>query len=90
MSCGFEFTAVENNPVGIPTGTDTGVSDDFWILMKPLKPGEHAISFSGAFDWRDIPGLGDIFEAGATYVLDVQPSEKSYYPDDYQQNYQKY
>ena len=87
---GFEFTAVENNPVAIPPGTGTGVSDGFWILLKPLKPGEHVISFSGSFDWRDVTGLGDIFEFGATYVLDVQPSEKSYYHDEYQQSYQKY
>jgi hypothetical protein len=88
---GFTFTAVLGNPVSIPPGTGTGVADGFWILLKPLKPGEHIISFSGAFDWRDVPGLGDILEFGATYILDVQPSEKSYYPDDYrQQNYQIY
>ena len=84
---GFEFTAVPNNPVAIPAGNGTGVSDGFWILLKPLKPGEHTITFSGAIDFRDVPGLGFIFEAGATYFLDVQPPEKSYYPGDYQRNY---
>jgi hypothetical protein len=85
---GFTLTAVENNPVGIPAGTGTAVQDGFWILLKPLKPGEHIISFSGAFDFTQVPGLGSIIEAGATYILDIQPSEKSYYPDDYhQQNY---
>ena len=88
---GFTFTAVEGNPVAIPPGTGTGVSDGFWILLKPLKLGEHIISFSGAFDFREVPGLESIVESGATYKLDIQPSEKSYYPGDYQQqNYQKY
>jgi hypothetical protein len=86
---GFTLNAVENNPVGIPAGNGTAVQDGFWILLKPLKPGEHVISFSGAFDFRQVPGLGVILEYGATYLLDIQPSEKSYYPDDYhQQNYQ--
>jgi hypothetical protein len=86
---GFTLTAVGNNTVGIPAGTGTAVQDGFWILLKPLKPGEHIISFSGAFDFTQVPGIGSIIEAGATYILDIQPSEKSYYPDDYhQQNYQ--
>jgi hypothetical protein len=81
---GFTLTAVDNNPVGIPPGNGTAVQDGFWILLKPLKPGEHVISFSGAFDETLVPG-----EFGATYILDIQPSEKSYYSDDYhQQNYQ--
>jgi hypothetical protein len=84
---GFEFTAVANNPVFIPAGNGTGVSDGFWILLKPLKPGEHTITFSGALDFRDVPGFGSIIEAGATYFLDVQSPEKSYYPGNYQQNY---
>ena len=83
---GFEFTAVENNPVFIPAGNGTGVSDGFWILLKPLKPGEHTITFSGALDFRDTE-LESIIEAGATYFLDVQSPEKSYYPGDYQQHY---
>ena len=52
---GFEFTAVANNPVNIPPGNGTGVSDGFWILLKPLKPGAHTITFSGAIDFRDVP-----------------------------------
>ncbi len=89
---GFEFTAVENNPFATPVGDGTGVSDGFWILLENLKPGEHTISFSGAIDLNEIPPLTGIFEAGATYILDVQPSEKSYYPDDYhqEQNYPIY
>jgi hypothetical protein len=80
---GFEFTAVENNPVFIPAGNGTGVSDGFWILLKPLKPGEHTITFSGKLNFTDVPEIGIIFEFGATYFLDVQSHEKSYYSKEY-------
>ena len=87
---GFNINAVENNPVGIPAGSGSGVSDGFWILLKKLQPGEHIISFSGVLDFTEVPDLEDVLEYGATYTLDVQPPELSYYPEDYQQNYQKY
>ena len=77
---GFELSAVEKNPVGIPAGNGTGVQDGFWILLKPLKPGEHTITFSGK-----ITSTGT--DAGATYFLDVKQAEKSYGSNSYQQNY---
>jgi hypothetical protein len=87
---GFNINAVENNPVSIPAGSGSGVSDGFWILLKKLQPGEHIISFSGVLDFTEVPDLEDVLEYGATYILDVQPPEIPYYPEDYQQNYQKY
>ena len=75
---------------GIPAGSGSGVSDGFWILLKKLQPGEHIISFSGVLDFTEVPDLEDVLEYGATYILDVQPPEISYYPENYQQNYQKY
>jgi hypothetical protein len=84
---GFAFTAVENNPVGIPAGNGTGVQDGFWILLKPLKPGEHTITFSGALDFSQVPGINDILEYGATYFLEVQSDKQSYYPEEYNQDY---
>jgi hypothetical protein len=80
---GFEFTAVLGNPVSIPPGNGTGVSDGFWILLKPFKPGEHTISFSGNLTFAD----GSVSEIGATYFLDVQKGEKPYDSNNYQQNY---
>jgi hypothetical protein len=80
---GFQFTAVENNPVAILPGNGTGVSDGFWILLKPLKPGEHTITFSGKINFTGITDPGFIFEAGATYFLEVQSHDKSYYPQKY-------
>ena len=80
---GFEFTAVLGNPVSIPPGNGTGVSDGFWILLKPFKPGEHTISFSGNITFAD----GSVSEIGATYFLDVHKAEKSYDSNNYPQNY---
>jgi len=87
---GFSLSAVENNPVGIPAGNGTGVQDGFWILLKPLKPGEHTITFSGVLDLPQVPGFTDIVEAGATYFLEVQSDQKSYSPDEYRQDYPTY
>ena len=83
---GFEFTAVEDNPVAIPAGNGTGVQDGYWILLKPFKPGQHTITFSGQLNFPD----GSAFEAGATYYLDVHPVEKSYDSNNYQQNSNDY
>ncbi len=70
---GFEFTAVLGNPATSLLGSSTGVSDGIWILLKHLPPGEHTIPFSGKFDFTDIPGIGQVVDAGATYNLDVIP-----------------
>ncbi|HEX2409040.1 MAG TPA: hypothetical protein VHJ38_17700, partial [Nitrososphaeraceae archaeon] len=69
---GFNFTAVQNNPFATPVGDGHGVSDAFWILLEHLKPGKHIIEFSGAIDLNRIPPLTGIFEAGATYKLNVK------------------
>jgi hypothetical protein len=79
---GFEFTAAgPANPVSIPPGNGTGVSDGFWILLKPFKPGEHTITFSGNLTFPN----GFVSEIGATYFLDVHKSEKPYDSNNYQQ-----
>jgi hypothetical protein len=70
---GFDFTAAPNNPFATPVGNGHGVSDGFWILLQHLNPGKHTIQFSGALDFTEFPPLSGIFEAGATYNLDVKP-----------------
>ena len=83
---GFEFEAVQGNLFLTPPGEGTGVSDGYWILLK-LSPGQHQISFQGSLNATELVRQPFIFTAGATYNLDVKPAEKSYYPNDYQQNY---
>ena len=69
---GFEFISVPNNVFNTPVGDGNGVSDGFWVLLEDLKPGKHIISFSGALDLDEIPPLIGLYEAGATYNLDVK------------------
>lgn len=69
---GFEFISVPNNVFNTPVGDGNGVSDGFWVLLEHLKPGKHTISFSGALDLDELPPLMGLYEAGATYNLDVK------------------
>ena len=59
---GFKFVAAKDNPFFTPKGHGTGVSDGFWVLMAPLSPGKHKISFKGTFDLSP-----DDFTSGAVY-----------------------
>jgi hypothetical protein len=60
----FQFTAAKNNVFGIPPGTTRSVADGFWVLIQPLSPGTHTISFGGAYP----PGP---FTTFVTYTLTV-------------------
>ena len=60
----FQFTAAEGNVFGIPPGTTRSVADGFWVLIRPLSPGTHTISFGGVF-----PPQG--FTTFVTYRLTV-------------------
>jgi hypothetical protein len=47
----FEVTVPENNlfaSLGLPAGTYApAVSDGFWLMLEPLSPGTHVITFGG-------------------------------------------
>ena len=60
----FQFTAAEGNVFGVPAGTTRSVADGFWVLIRPLSPGTHTISFGGAYP----PGP---FTTFVTYTLTV-------------------
>jgi len=60
----FQFTAAPGNVFGIPAGTTRSVADGYWVLIRPLSPGTHTISFGGAF----LPGG---FTPSVTYTLTV-------------------
>jgi hypothetical protein len=52
------------------TGTpQPGVSDGFWVMLKPLSPGLHTIHIHGSFV---PPSLFAGFEVDTTYVITVQ------------------
>jgi hypothetical protein len=52
---GFAVTVADNNPVGdSPTGPGQhAVAEGFWVLLPPLPPGTHTISFGGC-----LPAVG--------------------------------
>lgn len=63
----FNFTLSGNNILGLPAGTGSSVSDGYWLMLKPLPPGNHVIHFEGAF----VSGLGNGFSQNVTYHLTV-------------------
>jgi hypothetical protein len=64
----FTVTLPANNifggPPAAPAGTYEGVADGVWVLLRPLKKGEHTITFGG-----DFPNGG--FRQNNTYILTV-------------------
>lgn len=60
----FGFTAAPD--FGIKG--DLAVSDGYWVLLKPLKPGWHTIGFHAKIDL----GGGEFFELDVTYHLRVR------------------
>lgn len=64
QASGFTF---RSGPVfeefGIPQGDRfPAVSDGYWILLKPLPPGIHTVSFSADFNTDGTPDLGAHYE----------------------------
>ena len=73
----FEFTLPPDNFLGVPVPpegtTSPSVSDGFWAMLKPLRPGEHTIHFGGTFDLTELdPTLG-AFTIDTTYHVNVVP-----------------
>ena len=71
----FTFNAVADNPFapqGSPAGTGLAVSDGFYVLLTPMPPGEHVITFGGAVSFVGPVGP-QTFETSVTYHITVQP-----------------
>jgi hypothetical protein len=64
----FNFTFPQNNLFGAPPGPTQGLSDGWFIILKPLSPGNHIIEISGEIS-KPPPGG---FSTAATYNLDVK------------------
>jgi len=45
-----------------------GVSDGYWIMLKPLSPGSHTLMFSGTVTWPD----GPPFKVTVIFYLTVE------------------
>lgn len=67
----FDVVLPENNIFGAPAGPTKAVSGGWWVLLQPLPPGNHQISFGGSV--LDNPTTGtQSFATEATYDLNVR------------------
>jgi hypothetical protein len=48
----FNITYSANNINGAPVGSTQGVSDGYWVLLKPLLAGTADINVSSGYKWR--------------------------------------
>jgi hypothetical protein len=58
----FEATVPNNNPWGSPGGTSKAVAVGCYVLLEPLSPGEHTLTFGTS---------GSLFEQDIIYHLRV-------------------
>jgi len=66
----FDVDLPENNIFGAPAGPTKAVSGGWWVMLKPLPPGNHQISFGGSV--LDNPTTGtQSFAVESTYNLNV-------------------
>jgi hypothetical protein len=69
----FELQLVDDNPIGLPPGKTEAISDGWWIIMKPLSPGNHEVSFKGVL--LDVTTTSTTnFATDVLYHLTVNPS----------------
>jgi hypothetical protein len=67
----FNFTYPNNNVNGAPAGSTQGVSDGYWIILKPLPIGDHTVHFGGSVV-NYAGGALNNFANDVTYHLKVQ------------------
>jgi hypothetical protein len=72
----FEFIGppVEEDPLFGPdqAGKWTAVADGFYVMLEPLSPGPHTITFRGKFSFPAVFPSVQVFETVITYHLTVQ------------------
>lgn len=68
----FKLTFSKDNLGGVTPGPSQGVADGFWIILKPLAPGDHNIHFSAASVDYTATGGTSRFVIDTTYHLKVQ------------------
>jgi hypothetical protein len=68
----FDLTLPKDNVWGEPEGPDKGITQGWWIMLKPLSPGEHTLHYTTGYrdsrsDPSIPPGQGNL----APYIQDV-------------------
>ena len=63
----FDIELPADNIIGLPPRVyEPAVSDGYWLMLSPLKPGEHTINFGGT-------GNDGSFTLDVTYDVEVVP-----------------
>jgi hypothetical protein len=67
----FNLSLPENNAAGVPAQESTGVSDGYFVMLKPLSRGEHEIRSIGSLVDVTVQGTQN-FASDVTYHLTVE------------------
>ena len=67
----FNLTLPENNALGVPAQETQGVSDGYFVMLKPLSQGEHEIRSVGSLTEVTVQGTQN-FASDVTYHLNVE------------------
>jgi hypothetical protein len=67
----FNITYIPNNINGAPIGTTQGISDGYWVMLKPLPVGDHTIHLAGSVV-NYAEGTLNNFANEVTYHIKVQ------------------
>jgi len=67
----FNLTLPENNVMGIPAGEINGVSEGYFVMLKPLSEGNHTIRSAGSVTEVTVQGTQN-FASDVTYDVKVE------------------
>jgi hypothetical protein len=67
----FNLTLPENNVLGVPAQETQGVSDGYFVMLKPLPKGEYEIRSVGSLTEVTVQGTQN-FASDVTYYLTVE------------------
>lgn len=68
----FNLTLPEDNIWGEPPGPDKAITQGWWIMLKPLPPGEHTLHYTTGYkDSRSDPSIPPGQGNTAPYIQDV-------------------
>jgi hypothetical protein len=67
----FNLTLPENNALGVPAQENQGVSDGYFVMLKPLSRGEHEIRSVGSLTEVTVQGTQN-FASDVTYHITVE------------------
>jgi hypothetical protein len=67
----FNLTLPENNALGVPAQETQGVSDGYFVMLKPLPKGEHEIRSVGSLTEVTVQGTQN-FASDVTYHITVE------------------